>query len=284
MNKEYKPLVSIALTTFNGEEMLRAQLDSILAQTYQKFEVVISDDGSEQPTIEILNEFCARDERFRWQRSPLPRGYILNTQNAVSLCLGEIVVLCDQDDVWFPDKLAEHVAAYEDPTVMWAYNRFVITDENGEEIGYMEENYPDYFRHKSLLENIWGSCIGAAQTSYRTSVIRKALPFPSFAPAHDSWIQAVIYPAKPLFINKVLNTYRQHGRNMVGLANPIDGGILKEREAQAIADNYRRLIQYAKAPQMQVWKRFFLIFVFMFKKLRYGLRRLRGKTDSTLTF
>lgn len=278
----YNPLVSVALTTFNGGDLLRQQLDSILIQTYQNYEVVMSDDGSDEYTVGVLNEYCAKDRRFRWSRSTLSRGYIPNTQNAISLCTGEIIVLCDQDDVWFPDKLAEHVKAYSDPSVMWVYNRFVITDSENKEIGYIEDTMPDYFRHKSLLDNMWGSCIGAAQTSYRTHLIKSALPFPLFAPAHDSWIQAVIYPAKPYFINKVLNTYRQHNRNMVGLATSGDMEAIVKNETQAIADNYRRLLQYATAPQIQLWKKAFLIAVYCIKKIRYGIRRILGQTDSRI--
>ena len=278
----YQPLVSIALTTFNGKNLLREQLDSILAQTYQNYEVVMSDDGSEADTVAILNEFCSKDKRFRWSRSPLERGYRKNTENAISLCEGEIVILCDQDDVWFPNKIQSHVDAYKDPAVMWVYNRFVITDGEGKEIGYIEDKMPDYFRHKTMLENAWGTCIGAAQTSYRTSVIKKALPIPSYCPAHDSWIQLVIYPAKPYFINEVLNTYRQHRNNMVGLDSGEDIGVIKARERQAIDDNFRYIKLLTTNKVLPLWKRLFFKSVYIAKRTRTFLRKIIGKTDSRI--
>ena len=87
----FNPLVSIALTTYNGGKLIREQIDSLLAQTYTNFEIVISDDGSNEETIQILNEYAQTDPRVRWSRSPLGRGYVNNTQNAISLCKGEII-------------------------------------------------------------------------------------------------------------------------------------------------------------------------------------------------
>ncbi len=279
---EYKPLVSIALTTFNGGPLIKEQVDSLLAQTYQNFEIVISDDGSDKETLDILNAYTAADSRIRWSRSPLERGYRKNTENAVSLCKGEIIFLCDQDDTWYPERVALHVKEYLDPNIMWVFNRLVITDSINNPIGYIEDTLPDYYRHKTMLENIWGTCIGGAMTSYRAEIIKKALPIPSYAPAHDSWIQLAIYPAKSKFINKVLQTYRQHDRNQVGMSIKPDKESLQKLEQQAISDNYLRLQKYSKERHLALWKRLYFIVVYFIKKLRYGIRYLLGKTDSKL--
>lgn len=279
---EYKPFVSIALTTFNGGSLIKEQVDSLLAQTYQNFEIVISDDGSEQDTLDILNAYVAQDKRISWSRSPLERGYRKNTENAVRLCKGEIIFLCDQDDTWYPERVALHVAEYSDPNVMWVFNRLIITDSTNNPIGYIEDTLPDYYRHKTMLENVWGTCIGGAMTSYRTEVVKKALPIPLYAPAHDSWIQLAIYPAKSKFIDKVLQTYRQHDRNQVGMSTKPDKESLQKLEQQAIADNYLRLQKYAKERHLALWKRSYFILVYFLKKLRYKIRCLLGKTDSRL--
>jgi glycosyltransferase involved in cell wall biosynthesis len=274
---EYNPLISIALTTFNGKSLLREQLDSILTQTYQNYEVVMSDDGSESDTIAILNEFCEKDSRFRWSRSPLERGYRKNTENAIMLCKGEIIILCDQDDVWFPNKIQLHVDAYKDKTVMWAINRFVITDGEGKEIGYIEETLPDYYRHKTMLENAWGTCMGAAQTSYRADLLKSVMPVPSYCPAHDSWIQLAIYPAKPYFINEVTNTYRQHQNNMVGLKVQDNPELFKAREKEAIEGNLKYLKLLTTNKVLPLWKRLFFGLVYVAKVVRGFWRDLLNK-------
>lgn len=281
-NTEYNPLVSIALTTFNGGQLIKEQVDSLLNQTYQNFEIVISDDGSEQETIDILNAYAASDKRIRWSRSPLERGYRKNTENAVSLCKGEIIFLCDQDDTWYPERLQLHVEAYRDPSVEWVFNRLVITDKNNNPIGYIEDTLPDYYRHKTMLENVWGTCIGGAMTSYRADVVKQTLPIPSYAPAHDSWIQFAIWPAKSVFIDQVLQTYRQHDRNMIGMKAEPDKEALKANERQAIADNYMRLRRYSGETHLPLWKRAFVLSVYALKRMRLAVRRLVGRTDEKL--
>lgn len=279
----YHPLVSIALTTFNGGNLIREQVESLLNQTYQNFEIVISDDGSEQETIDILNAYALQDTRIRWSRSPLERGYRKNTENAIRLCEGEIIFLCDQDDVWYPERLALHVEAYRDPTVLWVFNRLVITDQNNQPTGFIEEKLPDYYRHKTALENVWGSCIGGAMTSYRSALVKKTLPIPSYAPAHDSWIQLAIWPAKSVFIDQVLQTYRQHDRNQIGMQEVSDVEKLKSLERQAVSDNYSRLLNFSKERHLQLWKRVFLFSVFLLKKMRQMFRRTLGRSDFRLS-
>jgi len=279
-NKKYEPLVSIALTTFNGNNLLREQLDSILSQTYKNYEVVMSDDGSDPDTVAILDEYCSKDKRFSWFRSPLERGFRKNTENAISLCEGEIVILCDQDDVWFPNKIKLHAEAYKDPTVMWAFNRFVLTDGDGKEIGYIEDTFPDYYRHKTMLENTWGTCIGAAQTSYRTDLLKSVMPVPDYSPAHDTWIQLAIYPAKPYFINEVTNTYRQHQNNMVGLVVDADPVAFRAKVKEAIDGNLKYLKLLSTNKVLSFRKRIFFRAVYVAKRVRSFIRRLFGLSES----
>ena len=141
----YYPLVSVAITTYNGTVFLRKQLDSIISQTYRNLEIVISDDGSNSTTIDILNEYAQKESRLRWSRSPLERGFVKNTQNSIALSKGEIIFLCDQDDVWYDNKIALHVEAYKDKSVAWVYNRLVLTDEDDTELGYLEDTIPNYY-------------------------------------------------------------------------------------------------------------------------------------------
>ncbi len=278
----YNPFVSIALTTFNGRELIKEQVDSLLNQTYQNFEIVISDDGSDQETIDILNAYVKKDKRITWSRSLLERGYRKNTENAIGLCMGEIIFLCDQDDTWYPSKLEKHVEAYRDPKVMWVFNKLVITDSKNIQTGYIEDKLPDYYRNKTMLENIWGSCIGGAMTSYRSVLLKKAVPVPLYSPAHDSWIQFAIYPAKSYFIDEILQTYRQHENNQVGMEVKSDLEYLKKNEQQAIADNYQRLKLYSKEKHLATWKRLFVLIVYVSKRCRYYLRRLTGRSDSLI--
>ncbi|MFH1188278.1 MAG: glycosyltransferase [bacterium] len=274
---QYNPFVSIALTTYNGKEFLRKQLDSLLSQTYRNLEIVISDDGSDNETIAILNEYVARDKRVRWSRSPLPRGFIKNTENAISLCKGEIIFLCDQDDIWYENRVSLHVAAYKDPRVFWVYNKLVLVDEHDKKIGFLEDTINDYYKKErmKLLYYTWGSCIGGAMTSYRASILHKAMPIGRYCPAHDSWIQLAIFPLKPFFIDEVLQVYRQHNSNEVGWGKKQTMKELKRKKQEAISDNMRYLKYLPENKNLQLWKRIFFNIVYVAKRIRGMFTTLR---------
>lgn len=276
--EKYEPFVSIALTTSKSEKFIVEQIDSLLNQAYKNLEVVISHDECGDGTVTILNDYIKKDNRVRWEYNPLEKGFRKNTEHAISMCKGDIIFLCDHDDSWYLDRVEEHVNVYKDKTIKWVYNRLVITDaENKNEIGYIEDTMPDYYRHKTLLDNAWGSCIGGAQTSYRADLLHKVMPIDNFAPAHDSWIQLAIWPAKPFFINKVLQRYRQHAHNAVGMSadkNETDGEAFKLREQQAISDNLRYLRHLPSSKVLPIWKRFFFLMAYIAKILRAKYRKI----------
>lgn len=264
------PFVSIALATYNGESFLRKQLDSLLEQTYHNFEIVITDDGSNDETINILKEYAKRDQRIRWQRSNRERGFINNFTEAILLCKGEIIFLCDQDDIWYGDKIVKHVRCYCDPKIAWVYNEIRLINEVGVSQGYMIDTFPDYYSKKRrwILNYVWGSCILGCATSYRVSLIRSILPPDKHAPAHDSWIQLAIWPAKPFVIQEVLQDYRIHKSNASDFKLSRSTEESKVLEQQAIKDNMVRLKSFSRNSHLAPWKRLLFFTVYVSKHLR----------------
>ena len=117
------------MATFNGGRYLREQLDSIVRQTLPAEELIVCDDGSSDDTLEIVRKFAdtapfrvvieAHGERL---------GYNKNFVRAVGRCSGDIVALCDQDDVWDPAKLAVAVAEFVDPSVVTVTHQVRVVD------------------------------------------------------------------------------------------------------------------------------------------------------------
>ncbi len=101
-----RPAISVALCTHNGQRYLAEQLESIARQTRLPDELIACDDASTDATLRLLEQF-APDCRFpvRMEVSCERLGVTRNFDRAISLCSGEIIVLCDQDDVWYPNKL-----------------------------------------------------------------------------------------------------------------------------------------------------------------------------------
>ena len=107
---------SIAVCTYNGERFLQEQLDSLLWQTQRPDQIVIRDDVSSDGTLDILRAFVPVAEAMGimvdLQVNPENVGYRLNFDGALRACTGEVIFLCDQDDVWRPQKLATIEAAF----------------------------------------------------------------------------------------------------------------------------------------------------------------------------
>ena len=124
-------MISVAMATFNGGRYLREQLDSIRRQSLLPTELIVCDDGSSDNTVEIVRRFAA-DAPFKvvidahGQRL----GFTPNFLRAIGLCTGEVVALCDQDDVWDERKLAVCIPEFADETVMTVTHRVQVVDEN----------------------------------------------------------------------------------------------------------------------------------------------------------
>ena len=107
-------MISVCLATHNGEKYIIPQLTSILSQIYSEDEIIISDDGSSDKTIELISSL--KDDRikvFKYNHNTFVRGehhsigykVSANFQNAINHCSGDYIFLADQDDVWFPNKI-----------------------------------------------------------------------------------------------------------------------------------------------------------------------------------
>lgn len=108
MNFESQPLVSICMPAFNVERTLRAALDSVLAQTYTNFEIVLVDDGSTDATQKIAESYS--DERFRYIRNESNLGGYQTMNKAVGLAKGEFIAIYHTDDIYEPEIVEREVS------------------------------------------------------------------------------------------------------------------------------------------------------------------------------
>ncbi|OGG44273.1 MAG: hypothetical protein A3F84_14865 [Candidatus Handelsmanbacteria bacterium RIFCSPLOWO2_12_FULL_64_10] len=126
------PEVSVGLPVFNGANYLREALDSILAQTYSDFELILSDNASTDGTEEICRAYAARDRRIRYDRSEKNLGAARNFNRAFELSSGKYFKWAAHDDVCAPDFLARCVEALErDASVVLCYPRARVIDGRG---------------------------------------------------------------------------------------------------------------------------------------------------------
>ena len=138
-----QPRVSMGLPVYNGEQYLATALDSLLAQTFTDFEIVISDNASTDATEEICRRYAARDARIRYVRQPENRGSVFNFNHVFELARGEYYRWHAHDDVCAPTFLDRCVELLDqDPTIVGCHSLKVKIDQGGRVLGVM--THPAY--------------------------------------------------------------------------------------------------------------------------------------------
>lgn len=207
--------ISIVMATYNGEQFLKAQLDSILAQTHPADEIVIVDDYSSDNTRLILQSYTQKHSHIRLYQNDHNQGVVATFERALSLATGDYIALSDQDDIWHENKLAimlEHIGDYwllhSDARVISADGRLLAPSY----FALSKDPSLDLFQDYLLSNNVTGCC-----TMISRQLLEQALPFPKDIYMHDYYLALMAaYYHKIAYLPRALIDYRQHGANAVG--------------------------------------------------------------------
>ena len=135
------PRVSVGLAVFNGEDYVGEAIDSVLGQTYEDFELVISDNASTDQTEEICRAYAAMDPRVRYFRNDHNIGGANNENRTFLLSRGEYFRWLGHDDRFAAPLLAESVAVLDaEPSVVLCHTQVILIDADGNEIGLLDRN------------------------------------------------------------------------------------------------------------------------------------------------
>lgn len=141
MSKSKKPRVTVGMPVFNGEKYLAQALDSILAQTYEGFEIIILDNCSLDNTPSICRAYAAKDERIHYYRNKRNIGIIPNFNRVFKLSSTEYFKWAAHDDVIAPDFLSRSIKILdEDHSIVLCHSKTGRIDEEGDTIGYYDTN------------------------------------------------------------------------------------------------------------------------------------------------
>jgi glycosyltransferase involved in cell wall biosynthesis len=241
-------LVSIVVTTFNGERFLEKQLDSLCAQTYPNFEIIVVDDCSTDGTISILNRYAEKFSFITVHLNDQNLGYIKNFEKACLMAKGELISLCDQDDYWLPDKIKKLEAAIGDYPMI--YCNSLLCDE---ELKSINEHISDRAVLKpitSCLEQAVFCRIYGHATLFTKQFFNAAYPFLTIIP-HDWWLSYVATLNGGIqYLDEPLVYYRQHTSNIygvVGSRRKKDPSIKKLEKRREISNIRARINAFAAA-------------------------------------
>lgn len=232
--------LSIAMCTFNGKEFLPWQLKSIADQDRPPDELVICDDGSSDGCIDILDGF-ARTAAFpvRVIRNEKTLGSTRNFNQAISLCTGDIVTLADQDDFWYPHKLARIESEFRTRSAAVAvFSDADLIDDSGallrlslwESFSFGVRDQKRFANGEALHILLKHPVVTGATMAFQRRFVPLISPIPPNH-VHDNWTSFLLAACGPFIpITESLMRYRCHGNQQIG------PGLVtfRERIAQAL--------------------------------------------------
>jgi len=243
MSESERPHVSIALCTFNGERYIEELLDSLAGQKHLPAELVVCDDRSTDGTVGLIEAFA--------ELAPFPvklhighrqRGPTENFQWAISLCEGDLISLCDQDDVWLSHKLARAVDAFRaTPEIGFSFSDAELVSDDLAPLGrslWDAVGFKPHFREQALAGDLVRLLVRFTFVTGATMVFRSDLrevlsPMPHNW-HHDAWIALLGTFLRPYaVIDEQLMLYRSHGDQAVGVPERAVTNVWEMRWKQA---------------------------------------------------
>lgn len=202
-------MISVCIATYNGVNYIEEQLKSILFQLSDGDEVVLSDDGSTDGTLEVVRQL--NDSRIHVLPSRRFASPILNFEYTLSHAKGDIIFLADQDDIWMPDKVKRTLPILEQFDCVTSDCVVVDGDDQVIDESFFNLNNTHRGKYYNLLvkNGYLGCCM-----AFRRCILDKALPFPANVPMHDIWlgnVSAFFYSTT--FLDEPLIRFRRHDHN-----------------------------------------------------------------------
>ena len=250
-------MITVLLATYNGKKHLGAQLDSLLAQSYKDFKIIIRDDGSTDGTTDIINRYASENPDKISVASGTPTGSACGNFSALfDLADDDYIMFCDQDDIWLPEKIEKTLAAMQKAeqnnpdTPILVHSDLRVVDENLDTVCESFFDFQQIFQNKVtlprlLVQNYVTGC---------TMMINRKLKtlcgsIPEECAMHDWWLALVCSLfGEIVCIDEPTMLYRQHGGNQVGAKAAKGVGFIKRKLAtiNRVRENYNATYTQAR--------------------------------------
>ena len=215
------------MATYNGEPYIADQLKSILEQLRAGDELIVSDDGSTDSTLQICRNYAEMYPAIVFVLTAGPRmGVVRNFENALQKSSGEYIFLADQDDIWLSSKLEKCLLALQDYDLVVTNCRVVNKD-----LAVLSN---DFFAERNsspgFLKNIFKNGYLGCCMAFNRSVLNASLPFPRSIAMHDWWIGLVteLFGKRIAFLSEPKLLYRRHGKNASDTAEKSSSTLAKK--------------------------------------------------------
>ena len=210
------PLVSIIIPSYNHSKYITETIESILGQTYDNFELIVIDDGSQDNSIEIIEKLRLNNKFIFIKREN--KGLCETLNEGINLSRGKYIAICASDDIYLKDKIKLQVDFLEtNPNYALCYGKIISFDNDGNQKFINSKRYKS---GKLFLDLIKTNFVPAVTQMYRKDIFDNIGGFDK-----DLWIEdwdmllRISYSYEIGFLDKYLAMYRNHGENMSGGKN-----------------------------------------------------------------
>lgn len=254
-------MIDILLAAYNGEKYIGEQIESVLAQDFRDFRLIIRDDASADRTADIVRHY---EKRY-----PHKISFNVNKENSgcaganffamLREARGDYVMFCDQDDVWFSDKISKSLKKiqkaekkYGEATPLLLHTDLTVTDENlnvraKSMFAYQHLNRDSVSVKKLMVQNVATGCT----FMLNRALADRLLYTPKSVPVHDWWI--ALYTAccgRIVFLDEPTLFYRQHGTNTCGARDMGDVRYMADRLSRGKNASLMLKYGYRQAAEM----------------------------------
>ncbi len=212
--------VDIVMATYNGESYIAEQLESIIKQTYTNWNLIIRDDGSKDKTKEILKQFSLKDNRiFIVEDNEGNLGFNKNFLTLLSKTSANYISICDQDDVWLPEKVSlslEKIKEIENlgNTPALVHCDAMIVDGN---LNVMADRWIGSRGNISGVDGlVFANSVQGAAAMINASLKKIALSLSPEIPYDYHLALLALFRGRRFYIDQPLLKYRQHDKNVIG--------------------------------------------------------------------
>ncbi|TDT72444.1 rhamnosyltransferase [Hypnocyclicus thermotrophus] len=236
--------VQVLMATYNGEDFIKEQINSILNQTYKNFELLIRDDNSSDKTVEIIRGYIKKDNRIKLIEDNKGNiGINKNFELLINISNTKYIMISDQDDIWFKDKIErslKKIKEIENDKPALVFSDSILYKNNCEFGNHIGKKFYKYNDSKFLM----GINIAQGSTMiFNEKLKEKILPFNFYSDyLYDFYIfkNAKLY-GNVYFIKNPTMYYRIHNKNQIGIGSDYLNIISKIRD-----EYYRYFIFYKK--------------------------------------
>lgn len=208
-------MISVCIATYNGENYIRQQIESIIPQLSNNDEIIISDDGSTDNTVNIIKNI--NDKRIRIFNNHNTHGVNGNFENALRNARGNYIFLSDQDDVWLGGKIEVCMSALQ--LADCVIHDAIITDAK---LNIISDSFFSYQHSgRGILKNLYKNTYLGCCMAFRSELLKTILPIPNTTRFyHDNWIGLIAdwkYKLKYIPFKGIL--FRRHEQNTSSTAS-----------------------------------------------------------------